>query len=884
MLRVLLVYRMVRHPTLLLLCCAVVALAAEEELLDSASASSMYTQSSGFGLGPEISAKEIPAQRQAPSEEQPVSTADIPAPDAFPRQPVDADNLDLKPPPPPRSVPLVLAGMGLAVSGFLAASVLGVMLLTALAGLPVPVLAAMPSASAAIFTIQLLSLVGSKESAPPPLADVAQALTWVAPQRPDTTLMWCIVALFTVWVLRRLAAYRHRMSLQLAGTGGTADETQELPHSLAPGSWEVRALGLLAFPLSAASTELMLHLDMSDSPVAGFLVALVVLSFLTTQAVTAQRFVFDALHEGRVIRATLPEGHEVFVDRVCNQLRALPMSPATPAGCALLFSDWLDSPSWRVTPAVAAIEQMEFPEEQIEAGGLNLQHDRSGHREIGTWCSGESTSAQSAVLEDELQDLPLLKGKAEDDQALEDERDLEASNHARSSASTYKEGKTVPDLLITGGPSEVKLAHPVVINTTLCYEVPARDALAGVACIPWLDCAVPANVLRRIEELCGDVVLRAHPTQLVGELTAGQYAACFDWGVHSPWCWPSELAAKTVLGCWAALPRSSEDASMSPSLVVVIDCAMVFVMAAFAFLIVRTRCYEHRNDNTAVRMAYLAAMQVVSIRASWDPANQRHGPLSAAAAGAAAVFALIPCVIALLSGVGLAITALNRLEAQGLQDHLLPVTVAGWASKSQRSSSFDREISVPGICDVGNPSQSSQQDAHDVEVTMPGARRAFAILLPARSRLAIQHSQLLPPVPGRAGEPEMLPPCIAIGDRARIPIPPRFLFPAGQNSVNKSGLEAPPAPPGVVPLAALLAPGRLGRLIYFEASHNEAGASWEEAVSNFFGMNGSLLAEEAERLIGQALETAGSPRKLVVIEVLPAFASEFMDERNALPE
>eukprot|EP00930_Biecheleria_cincta_P035887 TRINITY_DN24648_c0_g1_i1.p1 TRINITY_DN24648_c0_g1~~TRINITY_DN24648_c0_g1_i1.p1 ORF type:complete len:880 (-),score=166.85 TRINITY_DN24648_c0_g1_i1:267-2906(-) len=879
---------MFRHGTLLLLCCAVLALAAEEdeqEPLDSASASSMYTQSSGFGLGPEISAKEIAAPPPAPLPERPVSTDEIPPPDAFPRQAIDTADLDLKPPPPPRSVPLVLAGVGLAVSCFLATAVLSVMLLTALAGLPVPVLAAMPSASAAMFAIQLLSLVGSKESAPPPLANVAQALTWVAPQRPDTTLMWCILALFIVWVLRRMAAHRHRTSLELAGPGGTAGKIQELPHCLAPGSWESRALGLLAFPLSAASTELMLHLDMSDSPVAGFLVALVVLSFLATQAVTAQKFVSEALHEGRVIRAKLPEGHEVFVDRVCNQLRALPMSPATPAGCALLFNDWLDTPSWRVTPAVAAIEQMEFPEEQIEAGGLRFQHDRPGHISVGTWCSGESSSAQTALEEeDELQDLPLLEGKAEDDKALEDERDLEASSHSRSSASTDKEGKNVPpDLLITGGPSEVKLAHPVVISTTLCYEVPARDALAGVSCIPWLDCAVPANVLRRIEELCGPVVLRAHPTQLVGELTAGQYAACFDWGVHSPWCWPSELAAKTVLGAWAALPRSSGDDAMSPSLVVLIDCAMVFVTAAFAFLIVRTRCYEHRNDNTAVRMAYLAAMQVVSIRASWDPANQKHGPLTAAAAGAAAVFALIPCVIALLSGVGLAITALNRLEAQGLQDHLLPVTVTGWNSKSARSCIIDRDVSVPSICDVGNPSQSSQQDAHDVEVIMPGARKAFAILLPARSRLAIQHSQLLPPVPGRAGEPEMLPPCTAIGDRARMPIPPRFLFPAGQKS-EKCSLEAPPAPPGVVPLAALLAPGRLGRLIYFEASHNEAGASWEEAVSNFFGMNGSLLAEEAERLISQALETAGSQRKLVVIEVLPAFASEFMDERNAPPE
>jgi len=88
------------------------------------------------------------------------------------------------------------------------------------------------------------------------------------------------------------------------------------------------------------------------------------------------------------------------------------------------------------------------------------------------------------------------------------------------------------------------------------------------------------------------------------------------------------------------------------------------------------------------------------------------------------------------------------------------------------------------------------------------------------------------------------------------------------------------------PLAALLAPGRQGRLVYAEAEHNEGASDWREVVRSFFGNGGELLATEAERLVEAhvAPEGAGAgDRALVVIEVLPAFASEFLDERDLPP-
>merc|ERR1712083_1039703 len=88
----------------------------------------------------------------------------------------------------------------------------------------------------------------------------------------------------------------------------------------------------------------------------------------------------------------------------------------------------------------------------------------------------------------------------------------------------------------------------------------------------------------------------------------------------------------------------------------------------------------------------------------------------------------------------------------------------------------------------------------------------------------------------------------------------------------------------VSPLAALLAPGHTGRLIYADAAYNDGEADWRGAVRSFFGFAGSLLADEAEKLVEQHADpdaSAGACKPvLVVIEVLPAWAAEFMDERH----
>merc|ERR1740117_532528 len=74
------------------------------------------------------------------------------------------------------------------------------------------------------------------------------------------------------------------------------------------------------------------------------------------------RHVASAVGGGRVVRAALvgiEGGPEVFVDRCCDQLRALPDLAAAPA-CPSLFTSWLSTPAWAVAPAVAMIKEVEY--------------------------------------------------------------------------------------------------------------------------------------------------------------------------------------------------------------------------------------------------------------------------------------------------------------------------------------------------------------------------------------------------------------------------------------------------------------------------------------------------------------------------------------------
>lgn len=792
---------------------------------------------------------------------------------------------------------LVVLSLFLALLTLLFSLLLGMVAVAAAAGVPVPLLAALPAVSSALAIVQLLALAGARPDAPAVLADLAQPLLQAA-LAPGTAVCLLTTTLGVVWLRRSGALQRH-----------IADNGQDCPkpHSLAPGAWELRAIGLLALPWVAAATSAV-----AEHVTAGRCsVVVLVLVLLMYWAVKAYMFASEVIAQGSVVRTALPRtagGAEVFADRVCNELLALPACPPVPS--VALFGDWMSSPSWCVAPAVASLKE-------VEHHGAKARSD--------SWALEEQAEAEasSGRVEDEQQGRPLLvRSIVEHEDTGHSE--FQANDEGDLSPDPLRPGAGVGGVASGSRPSSVAVAHPVLARTASAYEVRARDLVAGVACVPWLDCAVPAGAMRRLEELGSDVILHVHPGQLSGPLTSGRFAACFDWGTRWPWRWSVELVLKTMLGLWvagtapphrsSAVVEGGDTGGAAPLVGTLLGIVLLVFMVALLYFMRETRPYEHSRDNAAVAAALRAAVLVVGLTGSNGGAGRQGGAadrqgLAYAVAIVAALLAMVPCCIALLAALGLLSATLGRLEAQGLHDRMLPNTVDGWgatvlggraAAGGAGAAQARPARGVSSGCEA-MMNTSSPFDGHAVEVIIPGARAAFTIPLPGMARPRVVQAQLLPPVAG-AGDnvPEASPRCTEESDRARLPVPAALLFPRcgrsrGDGAASSSTaadeaapLSSPHAPQGgsaavaTAPLAALMAPGRPGRLVYAEAARNEGGADWRGAVHGFFGLQGSSLADEAQRLIeahAAPEDDEAADRALVVVEVLPAFAAEFMDER-----
>ena len=266
---------------------------------------------------------------------------------------------------------LVVLGAILAAACVFSGAILGFLLLASVAGLAMPLMGALPSTSAAFFAVQVLAALGSADM-PAALRDLALPLGWMAPQ-PDSILVGCILVLAFVWLARRTAVRLHRKHLG-------AKAGAQVPHGLSPGSWELRALGLVAFPLAAASMQLVASLDQADSAMAAVVVSTVILCFLANQAALAFCFVRRVLEEGEVLRTTLPVagssragGQEIFIDKLCDELRALPLRASQP-GQEVFMSEWLGTAGWCVAPPVALIEETEWTDEAHETFRERMAH------------------------------------------------------------------------------------------------------------------------------------------------------------------------------------------------------------------------------------------------------------------------------------------------------------------------------------------------------------------------------------------------------------------------------------------------------------------------------------------------------------------------------
>ena len=337
---------------------------------------------------------------------------------------------------------LMFLGVILAVASFVTISLLILLLICAVLGdLAVPLLALLPSASAAIFAVQILATAASFEDVPLSLKTVATPLLLAVPitLRPDSVILLSFVLLTAVWLARRsrCASINANSRRQMEEMGM---KVNKVPHGLCPGAWELRALGFFAFPLTLASTQLLLRLDEADSPLAGFLLSIVLLSFLLNQAASTWVFVRKVLRDGRVVQTALPHysGHvsSVFIDKTCDELGSMPMTSGSSA-CRSI-SEWMKTPSWCFSHPVAEVEEVYFPDEVV---GPQKDLDLEGSEE-----------EQTQLL---ATDLP--QGA---------EQSFLASNQSQF-------GDIFHD-----GPSPVKVCHPISVRSKRCYGG-SQETVAG---------------------------------------------------------------------------------------------------------------------------------------------------------------------------------------------------------------------------------------------------------------------------------------------------------------------------------------------------------------------------------------------------------------------
>jgi len=158
---------------------------------------------------------------------------------------------------------------------------------------------------------------------------LGRPLAWALPWSAAGVMTTVLITLSAVWVARRYMMRRCRAECGVdQHVHGVGNDIFWPPHGLTAGAWELRVTGLLAFPIGAASVG-MLKGD-TDFPLLGACVAICVLFVVAHHILLSLKFVTEVVREGKVMRATLPAtagGAEVFVDRVCDQLRALPVPP-----------------------------------------------------------------------------------------------------------------------------------------------------------------------------------------------------------------------------------------------------------------------------------------------------------------------------------------------------------------------------------------------------------------------------------------------------------------------------------------------------------------------------------------------------------------------------
>ncbi|CAJ1390937.1 unnamed protein product [Effrenium voratum] len=638
--------------------------------------------------------------------------------------------------------------------------------------------ALVPGLAATALSVPYLALL-SQASAPSLLQSAFGSQIFSL--RPAVALAQAMLALLAVLALHGYAATRF---LQANGPGAA----EVMPHGLSFGAWELRAVTYLAVPVSAAAAKMAAFCHPSASfleLVVGLLGCLIMLGLLALPWQTMRKL-RELFQESKVICLQHPDtGHLQYVDRVCDQLHAVPFKPKS-----RLLGSWSESSSWQYSPPVATVRDLEYRGTCKERAGDPWDRTWS----LGPWCEESSNHVRTPISEGMRLRTTSLDSTFSIEQPL------------------MQSGKWKP------APSQSSLlgSHPVTVTTRFAFS--GRFGVAGVAGLPWLDVAVPADALKQIEQCMANIRLRVQASQLAGPITCGRFSACFEATHRKPWWWAYDVLLKVAAGCTVAL--APELTAQRP----VLQVSWLLAMLAMATWVACVLPHVHFVENLAAACGAFAAPLGTAF---YLFGHQVQDPQTAQVAAAGVLlFAYLPALLALAASLCLLRCSSDRAEALD--------QVPGWGELSGARIGAPSGY-LPLLCEDDSP---------------PRGKVAPSETAAAQAELHLADGVLLSIDPTKACRVNL--PC-----EVKSPLSPVHLWMKGAVAVSSSlsdravKLALPLAllrgdAPDAAPLAALLTP-ESGLLLYRDQELN-GGLKWQEALQRFLGDQPALLREARKHL------------------------------------
>eukprot|EP00930_Biecheleria_cincta_P085999 TRINITY_DN75372_c0_g1_i1.p1 TRINITY_DN75372_c0_g1~~TRINITY_DN75372_c0_g1_i1.p1 ORF type:complete len:686 (-),score=128.96 TRINITY_DN75372_c0_g1_i1:50-1867(-) len=591
------------------------------------------------------------------------------------------------------------------------------------------------------------------------------------------------------------------------------------------------------------------HTSFSFADMLNMIQGLALMSLLVALGLGVRSRVRSCLEESSVICVQHPITKDLqFVDRVCDQLHAMPLRP----GKSRILGDWLASNAWSWQPVLATITDVEHhgAPKDPRANPVIWPAD-------GPWlAAGAAVARSTSTLSNSENHSGVLRQRSTSSSNIDSllAKDPGAS-FDRSLLRTW-----------SAEPSQGPLlgAHPVQVTTQSVFQKSLSACVAGVAGLSWLDSAVPAESLQKLEaQLRGAVSFRAQALQLAGPLTSGRLGACFELCDRQPWRWTCDLFIKIMLGVMA----SSFPSAMGDGYTI-LKIAWLLTLAALPAVVLAAQPHVHWIDNLA---ACLGTIGLALGTLLYQRSSDLEESLLLVVAVVLLVLAYVPVVVTLLA----AWVSLRRALcwAPPSWDSLLPRLVVGWgdASSSQSGLSTSTAYQVLGA--------AAEDD--DLNLSMVG----FAPPTAATNEHAAEAVVVVPP-DSLAQEPLHR---AALPCEVKVPITQVQLWtkgPAAVSSTDAEGLPRLALPAALLfgqtdpelanecPLAAVLT-AEDGMLLYANEQHN-GDMPWPQALRRFLGDDHPSLAKEAERVLLQhvanqpkasAVHAAGNGT-LAVLEVL----------------